>query len=74
MPEDKQLISGEPGFQPRQSGSRAHALNKYYAMQPLHCVFKQRKVRVTPQFSFVKFFTLWILVHIVNIFLLRLKS
>lgn len=55
MPEDKQLVSGEPGFQPRQSGSRAHALNKYYAMQPLHCVFKQRKVRVTPQFSFVKF-------------------
>lgn len=36
MPKDKQLLSEEPGFKARQSGSRAHVFNKLYAMQPLH--------------------------------------
>ena len=47
MPEDKQLVSGEPGFQPRQSGSRAHALNKYYAASTLCLQTKESKSHTT---------------------------
>lgn len=42
MPKDEQLISGEPGFKPRQSGSRAHVLNKLCAMKPLHVSLNQQ--------------------------------